>query len=212
MANSDKPAGLKPVKYMNGTPWNGAVRMYYKSAASNAIYKGSPVKLGGSADAAGKTASLDISSASAPILGVAVGFSNNRNQVLDPTNLERDYCPASTAMYIAVVDDPNVIFEVQEDNASSAHMQAADVGQMIALASTSGGSTTTGLSAAEIDSDGNASNTASHTAQLQVLGVVDREDNEFGSSADSTKWLVRIADHAYAIGNQNTSAIYTVGA
>ena len=120
---------------------------------------------------------------------------------MDVTSLERNYCPASTAMYVAVVDDPNVIFEVQEDNGSSAHMEAGDVGQMIALASTSAGSTTTGLSAAEIDSDGNAANTASHTAQLQVLGVVDRDDNEFGSSADSTKWLVRIADHALTTDN-----------
>ena len=212
MANSDRACGLKPVRYLNGTPWNGQVTMYYKSAASNAIYKGSPVKLGGSADATGKTPSVDKADTSNGVLGVAVGFANQRNVAMDVTNLERDYCPASTAMYIAVVDDPNVVFEVQEDNGASAHMEAGDVGQMIALASSSAGSTTTGLSTAELDSDGNASNTASHTAQYQVLGVVDRADNEFGSSADHTKWFVRIADHARAIGNQSTSAIYTVGA
>lgn len=206
MANSDRPAGLRPVKYMNGTPWNGKVTMYYKAAAANAIYKYSPVKLGGSADATGKTASIDIADTSAGILGVAVGFANQRNVAMDVTDLERACCPASTAMYVAVVDDPNVVFEAQEDNGSSAHMEAADVGQMIALASTSAGSTTTGLSKAELDSDGNAANTSSHTAQLQVLGIVDREDNEFGSSADSTKWLVRIADHALSIDNAGATA------
>ena len=207
MANSDRPAGLKPVKYMNGTPWNGKVTMYYKAAASNAIYKGSPVKLAGSADATGKTPSIDKADTSNPVLGVAVGFANQRNLAADVTSLERGYCPASTAMYIAVVDDANVIFEVQEDNDSSTHMEADDVGRMIALASSSGGSTTTGLSNAELDSDGDAANTASHNAQYQVLGVVDREDNEFGSSADHTKWHVRIAD--YALSTDNAAA--TVG-
>lgn len=208
MANSDRPAGLKPVKYMNGTPWNGAVRMYYIDGSNSAVYKGTPVKLDGSADSSGKTPSVDLYDTSNPILGVAVGFANQRNLATDVTDLERDYCPANTAMYVAVVDDPNVIFEAQEDNGSSAHMEAGDVGQMIALASGSGGSTTTGLSAAELDSDGNASNTASHTAQFQVLGVVDREDNEFGSSADHTKWHVRIADHMLTTDNAGA----TVGA
>ena len=195
MANADRPMGLKPVKMANGSPWNGQVTMYYKSAASNAIYKGTCVKHGGSGDTLGQVPSCDLAGATDQILGVAVGFSNNKNIALDPTNLERDYCPASTAMYIAVVDSPDVIFEAQEDNGSSAHMEAGDIGQNIALATSSAGSTTTGLSSAELDSDGNAAGYAS--APLLVVGVVDRPDNTMGSSADHTKWLVKIADHHF---------------
>ena len=195
MANADRPSGLKPVKHLNGSPWNGKVTMYYKAAASNAIYKGTCVKSGGSGNTDGTVPSCDLAGATDQILGVAVGFANQKNIAADVTSLNRLYCPASTAMYIAVVDDPDVIFEAQEDNGSSAHMEAADIGRNIVLASSSAGSTTTGKSTAELDSDGDAAGYAS--ARLLIVGVVDRVDNEMGSSADHTKWLVRIADHFF---------------
>lgn len=207
MANADRACGLKPVKYLNGAPWNGKVTTYYKTGG-NAIYKGMPVKLAGSADTAGNVPSIDQADTSNPVLGVAWTFGTEKQIAADVSSLERKYCPASTSMYIGVVDDPNVLFEAQEDNGGSAYMEAADVGQMFALASASGGSTTTGLSKAEIDSDGNASSCASHTAQYQCMGVVDRPDNTMGSSASHTKWLIRIADHALSTDNAGA----TVGA
>ena len=54
MANVDKPCGLKPVKYLNGTPWNGQVTMYY-TAGTTAIYKGTPLMHAGTAATDGKT-------------------------------------------------------------------------------------------------------------------------------------------------------------
>lgn len=196
MANVDRAAGLRPVKYLNGTPWNGKVTMYYKSGAG-VIYKGSCVKHAGTAGADGKTPACTIAGATDKILGVAVGFGNQKNIAADVTSLNRVYCPASTAMYIAVVDDPNVVFEVQEDNGSSAHLAATNVGENVVLVNSSAGSTTTGWSSAEIDSDSTATAYASHP--LLLVGVADREDNSMGSSADHTKWLVRIADHHFAI-------------
>jgi hypothetical protein len=197
MANKDKPCGLKPVKYLNGSPWNGAVRMYYCNGSStSAIYKGSCVAINADgADTSGKYMGCDLASAASTILGVAWGFSNQPYIAMDPTNLERDYCPASTAMYIAVVDDPNVVFEVQEDNAS-AYISAAAVGNTAVLAGHSGGSTTTGLSTAELDSSDVAS-TAIASHPLMIVGVSDRPDNTMGSSASYTKWLVTIQDHQY---------------
>ena len=33
MANTSRPNGFRPVKYLNGTPWNGAFRIYAIPAA-----------------------------------------------------------------------------------------------------------------------------------------------------------------------------------
>jgi len=201
MANKDKPCGLKPVKYLNGSPWNGKVTMYYHNTTStSAIYKGTCVAINADgADATGKYMGCDLAAANATVLGVAVGFSNTPNLAMDPTSLERNYCPASTAMYIAVVDDPNVVFEAQEDNDGSAYMTASAVGNVAVLAAHSGGSTTTGLSTAELDSSDVAS-TAIASHPLLIVGVSDRPDNEMGSSASHTKWLVTIQDHQFKTG------------
>lgn len=202
MANVDKPCGLKPVKYLNGSPWNGKVTMYY-TAGTTAIYKGSPVKHAGTASADGTTPACAIlASAKGQMVGVAVGFANSRYIAMDPTNLERDYAPASTAMYVAVVDDPDVLFEIQEDNGGSAYIEVADVGQFFPLATHSAGSTTTGLSTAELDSDGNTSTAAS--AAVQLMGLADRPDNAMGSSQAHAKWLVRMVTHPY---NAATAAV-----
>ena len=195
MANADRPMGLKPVKMANGSPWNGQVTMYYHASGGGAVYKGSCVKHAGSGDTLGQTPSCALAGATDQILGVAVGFSNTKDVALYTTNLEKVYAASTDTCYIAVVDSPDVIFEAQEDNGSSAHMEAADIGQNIVLANSSAGSTTTGLSTAELDSDGNAAGYAS--APLLVVGVVDRPDNTMGSSADYTKWLVKIADHHF---------------
>ena len=199
MANKDKPCGLKPVKYLNGSPWNGKVTMYYHNASTTAaVYKGSCVKIDdGKADATGKYMGCDIAGATDVVLGVAVGFANTPNLAMDPTNLERDYCPANTAMYIAVVDDPNVVFEVQEDNAS-AYLAASVVGNTGVLVNSSAGSTTTGLSTAELDSSDTSTAIASHP--LLIIGAVDRPDNTVGSSASYAKWLVTIQDHQFKTG------------
>ena len=198
MANADRPCGLKPVKYTSGKPWNGAVTMYYSSGAT-AIYKGMVVVSGSTASADGKTPSVVAvsSSGKGDCIGVAVGFSNQRFIAADVTNLNKLYAPGSSAAsYIAVVDDPDVLFEIQEDNGSSAHISIADVGQFFPITNYASGTAATGHSTTELDSDGNTDTEASGLVQLVAL--VDREDNTIASSADHAKWLVRIGNHQMA--------------
>ena len=202
MANVDKPCGLKPVKYLNGTPWNGQVTMYY-TAGTTAIYKGTPLMHAGTAATDGKTpACAIIASGKGQMVGVAVGFANSRNIAMDVTDLDKAYAAASVTGYVAVVDDPNVLFEIQEDNGGSAYIEVADVGQFFNIATHSAGSTTTGLSTAELDSDGNTATAAS--AAVQLVALVDRPDNVMGSSAAHAKWLVRPVIHPY---NAATAAV-----
>jgi hypothetical protein len=187
MANSNIPAGFKPVKYLSGAPWNGKASVYYIPATdSTAMFKGDAVKSAGSADATGKFPTVAQAAAGNAIRGVIVGFGDNPNIMTNPDNPNRSYRPASTAMYCLVVDDPMVIFEVQEDSDGAA-LAAADVGLSVDIV-VGTGSTVTGKSAMELDS----STKVATAATCKLLRLVNREDNALG---DNAKWEVLIAEH-----------------
>ena len=190
MANTDRPSGFKPVRYLNGAPWNGQVNIYYLAAGDGtATFIGDAVVSAGSADATGHYPTVQQATNNQNIRGVIVGFSNTPYVNFDVTESSRVYRPGLTAMYCALVDDPNVIFEVQEDSDTST-LDADSVGQNADIVVGSG-NTTTGLSAMELDSD-SPSTTAS--AQCRILGLVNREDNELGTNA---KWLVVFNEHEF---------------
>ena len=192
MANLDRPFGLKPLRYLNSTPWNGRFSIYYKAVGLNeAIFIGSPVKLAGSADTLGKYPTIQLAGAGGPIVGAVIGFGNTPNLVADVTDLDLTYSPASTAAYVAVVDDPSVIFECQED--SSTTFTADSVGCNCDL-TTESGSTTTGKSTVELDC---ATETTTSTLEVRILRLVDRVDNALGAYS---KWEVLINVHAYGHG------------
>lgn len=187
MANTDRPAGLSPVKHLGGASWNGKANVYYVPATDGtAIFKGDAVKSAGSADATGKYPTVAQAAAGNAVRGVVVGFGESPNVMINPTNPDRVNRPASTAMYVLVVDDPSVIFEVQEDSDGGA-LAATSVGLSADLV-VAAGSSTTGKSGMELDS----SSAAALAATLKILRAVNREDNELG---DNCKWEVLIAEH-----------------
>lgn len=192
MANLDRPKGIRPLRYLNGTPWNGRFSIYYKAAGlAEAIFKGSPVKLAGSADATGKYPTISLAGSGVPILGGVIGFGNTPNLVADVTDLDLLYSPASTACYVAVADDPSIIFEAQED--SSTTFTADEVG-LNASFTTESGNTTTGWSTVEIDCSTEATTS---TLGIRILRLIDRVDNELGNYS---KWEILINAHAYGQG------------
>ena len=188
MANLDTPFGFKPIKHLNGSPWNGQANVYYiPSTDATAVFVGDAVKSAGSADATGKYPTVTQATAGAAVRGVVVGFGDNPYVMTHPDNPNRDYRPASTAMYVFVVDDPQVIFEVQEDSDANS-ITAAMVGLSTNFVVGSG-STSTGKSAMELDSSDTATDT---TGNCRILRLVDREDNELGNYA---KWEVLFGEH-----------------
>lgn len=187
MANLDTPFGFKPVKHLMGSPWNGKINTYYVPATDSvAMFKGDAVKSAGSADATGKYPTVTQATAAAAIRGVVVGFGDNPYTMIHPDTPNRDYRPASTAMYVYVVDDPFIIFEIQEDSVGN-DMDADMVGLSTDI-TVGTGSTVTGKSAMELDS----SDTATAAGQCKILRVVDREDNALGTNC---KWEVTIIEH-----------------
>lgn len=190
MANTDIPFGLKPVGYFNGAPWDGKFNIYYvPSTDATAIFRGDLVTMSGTGSADGMWPGVQQTAAGdTTIVGVAIGFGTSPNLMADPTNLARTYRPASTAMYVAVVDDPNVVFEVQEDSDGGAIAVTAIGNNANVVVGT--GSTTTGTSAMELDS----SDVNTVTANLRILRLANRPDNALGTNA---KWLVLINEHIY---------------
>ena len=178
MANANTPQGLRPVRYASGAPYNGAANSYFVPAAdSTALFIGDPVIVAGSADANGvPTATRATAAGGALWTGVVVGIINT------PT-VTTTYRPASTACYILVADDPNLLFEVQEDAVGGA-LAAADVGLNADLIAGTG-STVTGKSAFQLDTSTKA---VTATLQMRIEGFVQRADNEIGANA---KVLVR---------------------
>lgn len=176
MANTNAPSGFKPVRYASGACYAGAATRYHVPASDGtALYIGDPVIYAGSADANGVPTATK-SSVGGRVTGVVVG--------IEPApNITTLYRPASTAAYVYVADDPNLIFEVQEDAVGGA-LAAADVGlnaDMILGA----GTAATGMSGTQLDTS-----TKATTATLgwRILGFVQRPDNEIGANA---KVLVR---------------------
>lgn len=179
MANVDSPFGMKPVRYVSGAPYNGAANRYFVPAGDGAaLFLGSPVKLTGTATSRG-VAHVTAAAAGDTLTGVVVG--------VEPVTADSTvYREASTARYVLVADDPDLLFEVQEDSVGGA-LAAADVGLNADLI-IGAGNTNTGISGVEIDS----SSKVSTTAQVRIIGLADREDNEIGTNAN---WLVRIVEH-----------------
>lgn len=184
MANANIPTGLKPVRYLSGAPYNGAVN-YYSVAAGygTAIYLGDPVVDIGTTQLIDGVYYKDVQLAATTdvITGVVVG-------VVPDTRDSLIYRAASTLRILMVADDPNLIFEAQE--ATGGGLAAADLGLNISF-NAGTPSTVTGRSGLTLKTDTEAT---TNTLALKLFGIVPRPDNAAG---DSCKWLVRINRHRY---------------
>ena len=145
MANSDAATGLKPVGHTSGAPFSGRLRRCYVAAGdSTAIYVGGLVKPSGSADANGVMGVTGNVATGDAVLGVVVS-------VEPVTRSSTVYREASTERYVMVADDPDTLFEVQEDSVGGA-LAATNAGNTADLIAFTSGSTFTGRSTIEIDS------------------------------------------------------------
>src|ERR1700761_9241973 len=120
MANANVPRGLIPYRRTSGEPYNGSANIYYvpASVASN-IFIGDPVTyLTNSADSSGiPGVTLATAGSSNNILGAMIGIVSGGEPIVPVTRDLPIYHPASTAAYILVSDDPDVLYEVQENGA-----------------------------------------------------------------------------------------------
>lgn len=188
MANTNKVNGFRPVRYLNGAPWNGQANKYVIPAGNGtATFIGDLVKADATGDDAGYQTVVQAAASNA-VLGVIVGMEVTPGSLDTP-----QYRAASTRRVVWVADDPNLIFEAQEDGDTDP-LETTDIGLNINVV-VGAGSTVTGASGMQIDSD-TAATTA--TLPLRLLGLVQRPDNENVLSAGGqayTRWEVKINNH-----------------
>jgi hypothetical protein len=183
MPNVSRINGFRPARYANGAPYNGQVTRYFVTAGdTTAIFAGDLVKIDGGSDGSG-VRSVTQAAANNAAVGVVVGF------VVDPTNLNTpQYRAASTARYLLVADDPNILFEVQEDAVGGA-LPSAAVG-LNANVVVGSGSTITGASAMQLDT---STTNTTNTLPLKIIEFVQREDNDIGAA--NARVLIKLNTH-----------------
>lgn len=197
MANRNAPSGLTPVSDVNGKPWSGAVRYYYHAADnSQAVYIGDLVTITGAStfvNIGGVVQSIPNVTQSATgdvFQGVCVGaIASTRDSPI--------YGAASTGIILAVCDDPDALFAVQDVNSGTA-LTANDIGLNINVL-VNQGSTVTGLSGMVLN---NGTEAGTNTLDLKIVDQLPAPDNDLGTDvstgAAAGRWLVRINRHRFA--------------
>ena len=200
MANTSRPNGFKPVKHINGSPYNGQCNFYAVATdEGTAIFVGDLVKINGGA--ASDLPAISRGAANNVMVGCVVGV---LPAGMDPVqgkmstgSMTLDY-PASgyvaatpgVVRYVLVCDDPEIIMEAQADDDTSTIVATQLMANFNVVATA--GTTTTGVSNMQVDSNTGAT---TNTLPLQLVGFPNRVNNEVGST--NQKVLVKFNTHQY---------------
>lgn len=201
MANLSAPKGFVPSRYLNGAAWNGAANVYYiPSTDGSVISPGDAVKSAAVSDANG-TMGCQKAAGTDTVRGVVIGFlaSPPYGTSLQGVNLDLSLqnLPATKtkAYYALVVDDPDVLFEIQDDGLAALTATSVNKNTIFTVANP----TAPQVNSASVLATGSVSTT--NSLNLKIMGLVQRDDNAFGVNA---KWLVKFNQHEL---NGGTTAI-----
>jgi len=188
MANKDAAFGMKPVRMVGGAPYTGG-QSRYRIAANygTSIFQGDMV-----AQVTGGTVEVHADGGTVPVVGVFNGC-----QYTDPTSGEQvfsNYYPASTNasdIIAFIIDDPDVVYEVQADDT----FPVTDLFGNFDIVYTSAGSTSTGISGAELDVTTGATAT---TLPIKAIDISE-DPNNSDTGAANTNVLVVIQNSVFGV-------------
>jgi hypothetical protein len=179
MASVASPYGLKPVNMIGGQPYSGAFREIKLSTNNSAaIFAGDVIQLTSAGNPQALSATITTGT-TAGVVGVCVGV-----RYVNPATKQSNwgqYLPANaitggyTDVYIRVVDDPDMVFQVQGSAAFGTLTNGADgaIGKNAALGNFSAGSTATGNSGVNLVVGANGGSLAdTATLAVRIVGVV----------------------------------------
>lgn len=200
MANANMARGLIPYRHTDGSVYNGSLNVYYVPASyGTALYIGDPVDIVSASDDTIGTPAVQLAVTGSPMVGVMVGIIDGGpdGAIVAVTRDLPIYHPASTAQYIAVCDDPSVLYMIQDDASSQATAPKLWAGKNANLVSGTG-STNTGASGWQLQASSVAT---TNTLDLKIMRPLQEADNVIGTSANTNmnaKWLVQINNLRYA--------------
>jgi hypothetical protein len=206
MANANAPYGLKPVSHLDGSPWNGVVRMYYiPESDTNAYYIGDAVRAVADGDLVNGVPAVTLygtrnaASTTGAMRGVVTGVGSSVNtpggsspQAFDPDNLNVLFIPATKTKdyYVWVVDDPSVVFEAQADTfANTAFNKNAPL--FVANAPTA----PVNQSASYVQGSAAA---VTQALPLKIVGAPATPDNDTSTPGTNARVWVKINQHELA--------------
>jgi len=197
MASTASPYGLRPVNLIGGQPYAGSTRLIkINNAYGSNIFYGQPVSINSSGVLIADTGTSNV--AATGVVGVFVGCTYT-----DPNlkyKLFQQYWPSGTVAtdaYAYVVDDPDVVMQVQADDAVTQASLGANIGF-----STFSGDTATGNSETSADA---ASIATTATLPLRIVGFVDGPESTVGDAY--TDLLVKWNMPAAVSSNSSNAAV-----
>lgn len=187
MSATSAAFGMRPAFHPSGLDRAQAIANGITSGYATNILKGQPVKIDVS------TGAIVVAAAGDAFVGCFAGV-----EFTDTTGRRRvsNYWPASTSATEIVAyfySDPAIVYEIQ----TNATIAQTAIGQEYDLASTTAGSTTTGLSACMLSTSAAAANAS---AQMRVIDIGPYPDNAWGDNYVIVR--AQIAEHQFG-------AIYT---
>jgi len=200
MANANIARGLIPYANTWGAKYNGSFNTYFVPASyGTALYVGDPVDIVSSSNDANGIPAVQLGVVGSPILGVVIGIINGGDMGA-MTTVTRDlpvYHPASTAQYLAVCDDPSILYEIQDNASSQATAPNLWAGKNANLVS-GAGSTVTGYSGWQMAASTVAT---TNSLDLKIIRPLQQADNTIGTAANTNmnaKWLVKLNNSRFA--------------
>lgn len=197
MASTASPYGLRPVNLIGGQPYAGSTRLVkINNAYAANIFYGQPVSINASGVVIAETGTSNV--AATGVVGVFVGCTYT-----DPSlkyKIFRQYWPTGTVAtdaFAYVVDDPDVVMQVQADEAVAQTALGANIALVTAAGDTATGNATTAA-------DGSSVNTTA-TLPLRIVGFVDGPESIVGDAY--TDLLVKWNMPAAVSSNASNAAV-----
>lgn len=194
--NTNAPQGLKPSRYMDGSPYTGKANQYrIASGYATAIGQWDPVTML-------SDGTIGIGVAGAACLGVLeyVQYFNTAGEFKTEKNwVASTSAKSGTTVYAYVHDDPTILFDVQETDGSSGAgtpLALADCGLNINFvigAPNSQGVSTTSLN--------NTTEQTTSTLNLKLIALSNYPGNAVGNYAN---WFVTFNNHLLKGGTGTT--------
>ena len=190
---TNAPQGLQPVRKLDGSAWTSSLNDYQiVTTYASSMFTGDPVTIG-------SDGYLARGVAGSAIVGVFMGV-----KYTDSTGTAKfmPYRPGNpgvqtgSTLEALVLDDPNLVFSIQETNGSGAAgtpLALADRGLNANFLYTAG-NTATGQSAVSLN---NATEADTSSLNLKIIDLDPTPGNALGSFAN---WLVTVNNHLYKGG------------
>jgi len=174
MASTAAPYGLRPVNLIGGQPYAGSTRLIKIASGYAAnIFFGQPVAI--VANGVVEVATVTTTAPTTGVTGVFVGCTYTDPNLKIP--VYKQYWPTGTVAsdaYAYVVDDPDIVMQVQADEAVAQTALGANIALVAASGSTGTGNSTTAA-------DGSSVNTTA-SLPLRIVGFVNGPDSTVGDA------------------------------